>query len=186
MCGGKRHTPEDCGWPAQREERNTPVREKPTASHKCGSVWGNGTVHGSRKNNTQLKSTTDCGDAPEENSEGEQSADAEPSRTKGSEPGQTVCGATGPSVPTLVKSSVQSAGEADGVSPMKNRFCLCAQDPAGHEPLLSLGLKPTSSLEDQTLHLTVRLQEGEEEEGQDEEMSGLINSDGQVVEWDSE
>lgn len=48
------------------------------------------------------------------------------------------------------------------------------------------GVKPTSAnLEDQTLHLTVRLQAGEEEEEQDEEIGGLINSDGEVVEWDA-
>ncbi|XP_037620421.1 zinc finger protein 567-like isoform X1 [Sebastes umbrosus] len=58
--------------------------------------------------------------------------------------------------------------------------------------LMSHGLKMTSAnLEDQTLHLTVRLQAGEEEEEeveqeeQDEEISGLINSDGEVVEWDA-
>ncbi len=47
----------------------------------------------------------------------------------------------------------------------------------------------SANLEDQTLHLTVRLQAGEEEEGQeedqDEEIGGLINSDGEVVEWDA-
>lgn len=54
------------------------------------------------------------------------------------------------------------------------------------EPLLSRGLKPASNIEDQTLHLTVRLEEGEEEEEkQDEEISGSINSDGEVVEWNS-
>lgn len=49
----------------------------------------------------------------------------------------------------------------------------------------------STHLEDQTLHLTVRLQAGEgeeeevvEEEEQDEEIGGLINSDGEVVEWD--
>lgn len=45
----------------------------------------------------------------------------------------------------------------------------------------------SANLEDQTLHLTVRLQAGDDEEGrkeQDEEISGLINSDGEVVEWD--
>lgn len=55
------------------------------------------------------------------------------------------------------------------------------------------GLKMASAnLEDQTLHLTVRLQAGEEEEQeeepeeeQDEEIGGLINSDGEVVEWDA-
>lgn len=49
----------------------------------------------------------------------------------------------------------------------------------------------SANLEDQTLHLTVRLQAGEggeeeeEEEEQDEEIGGLINSDGEVVEWDA-
>ncbi|XP_070683767.1 zinc finger protein 37-like [Pempheris klunzingeri] len=56
------------------------------------------------------------------------------------------------------------------------------------KPLMSHGLKMASAnLEDQTLHLTVRLQAGEEEEQQeeqDEEIGGLINSDGEVVEWD--
>lgn len=46
----------------------------------------------------------------------------------------------------------------------------------------------SANLEDQTLHLTVRLQAGdeeeEEEEEQDEQIGGLINSDGEVVEWD--
>lgn len=46
----------------------------------------------------------------------------------------------------------------------------------------------SANLEDQTLHLTVRLQAGDEEEQeeeQDEEIGGLINSDGEVVEWDA-
>ncbi|XP_022066741.1 zinc finger protein 37-like isoform X1 [Acanthochromis polyacanthus] len=50
------------------------------------------------------------------------------------------------------------------------------------------GLKVASAnLNDQTLHLTVRLRAGEEggEEEQDEEIGGLINSDGEVVEWDA-
>ncbi|XP_047433357.1 zinc finger protein 850-like [Mugil cephalus] len=55
--------------------------------------------------------------------------------------------------------------------------------------LMSHGLKVASAnLSDQTLHLTVRLQAGEEEEeeeGQEEEIGGLINSDGEVVEWDA-
>lgn len=54
---------------------------------------------------------------------------------------------------------------------------------------MSHGLKTASAnLEEQTLHLTVRLQAGEEEEQeeeQDEEIGGLINSDGEVVEWDA-
>jgi len=44
----------------------------------------------------------------------------------------------------------------------------------------------SANLEDQTLHLTVRLQAGEEEEEEEEEeIGGLINSDGEVVEWDA-
>lgn len=50
----------------------------------------------------------------------------------------------------------------------------------------------SANLEDQTLHLTVRLQAGdgeeeeeEQEEEQDEEIGGLINSDGEVIEWDA-
>lgn len=53
----------------------------------------------------------------------------------------------------------------------------------------------SENLNNQTLHLTVRLHAGEEEEEvevgeeeeeeQDEEIGGLINSDGEVVEWDS-
>lgn len=43
----------------------------------------------------------------------------------------------------------------------------------------------SANLEDQTLHLTVRLQAGDEEEEQDEEIGGLINSDGEVVDWDA-
>lgn len=57
--------------------------------------------------------------------------------------------------------------------------------------VMSHGPKMASAnLEDQTLHLTVRLQAGDEEEEddeeeQDEEIGGLINSDGEVVEWDA-
>uniref|UniRef100_A0A1A7YEE4 C2H2-type domain-containing protein n=1 Tax=Iconisemion striatum TaxID=60296 RepID=A0A1A7YEE4_9TELE len=43
----------------------------------------------------------------------------------------------------------------------------------------------SENLKDRTLQLTVRLQAGEEEEEErDEEIGGLINSDGEVVEWD--
>ncbi|XP_060949352.1 zinc finger protein 37-like isoform X1 [Limanda limanda] len=62
---------------------------------------------------------------------------------------------------------------------------LCQTDSPEHKPLVSHGLKRASSnLEGQTLHLTVRLQAGEEEE-QDDEIGGLINSDGEVVEWNA-
>ncbi|KAA8595283.1 hypothetical protein FQN60_012418 [Etheostoma spectabile] len=64
-----------------------------------------------------------------------------------------------------------------------------AKDSPEHKPAMSHELKASANLEDQTLHLTVRLQAGddeeEEEEQQDEEIGGLINSDGEVVEWDS-
>lgn len=43
----------------------------------------------------------------------------------------------------------------------------------------------STSLEDQTLRLTVSLEAEEQEEEQDEEIGGLINSDGEVVEWDA-
>ncbi|XP_070832693.1 zinc finger protein 37 homolog isoform X2 [Chaetodon trifascialis] len=69
------------------------------------------------------------------------------------------------------------------------RSAPCQTDSPEHKPLMSRGLKMASAnLEDQTLHLTVRLQAGEEEEQeeeQDEEIGGLINSDGEVVEWDA-
>lgn len=93
MCGDKRHVSEESAC----------VREKPTVSHKCGR---NGTVHQAsftgcektptlKKNNTSnLKSTRDCSDAQEQNSEARPSTDAEPSRTRRSAPYQTVCGAT--------------------------------------------------------------------------------------------
>ncbi|XP_038590743.1 zinc finger protein 502-like, partial [Micropterus salmoides] len=62
-------------------------------------------------------------------------------------------------------------------------------DSPEHKPPMSHGLKMApANLEDQTLHLTVRLHAGDEEEQeeeQDEEIGGLINSDGEVVEWDA-
>lgn len=68
---------------------------------------------------------------------------------------------------------------------MKTRFSLCTQDSCGQEILISRGPKPASDVENQTLRMTVRMQGGEEEEEQDKEISGLINSDGAVVEWES-
>lgn len=72
---------------------------------------------------------------------------------------------------------------------MPTQTVFSIQDSPEPKSLLSHGLKISSAnLEDQTLHLTVRLQAGEEEgqeEEQDEEISGLINSDGEVVEWDA-
>ncbi|XP_071359872.1 zinc finger protein 850-like [Trachinotus anak] len=68
------------------------------------------------------------------------------------------------------------------------RSAPCQTDSPERKPPMSHGLKMTSAnLEDQTLHLTVRLQAGEddEEDEQDEEIGGLINSDGEVVEWDA-
>uniref|UniRef100_UPI0037E75DC9 zinc finger protein 721-like n=1 Tax=Semicossyphus pulcher TaxID=241346 RepID=UPI0037E75DC9 len=70
------------------------------------------------------------------------------------------------------------------------RLAPCQTDSPERSSLMTHGLKRASAnLEDQTLHLTVRLQSGEEEEEQeeeqDEEIGGLINSDGEVVEWDA-
>lgn len=119
MCGDKRHVSEESGFSAACEERKTPVREKPTVSHKCGRLRGNGTVHQAsftgcektptlEKNNTSnLKSTTESSDAQEQNSELRQSTDAELSRTRLSAPYQTVCRATiANSVATIVETSV--------------------------------------------------------------------------------
>lgn len=118
MCGEKRPFSEESGWPASCEGRKTPVREKPTVSHKCGRLRGNGSVHQSsftgcektptlKKNTSNLKSTTDCSDAQEQNSEVKQSTDAEPSRTKLSAPYQTVCGAiVTNSLATILQTSI--------------------------------------------------------------------------------
>lgn len=98
MCVEKRHVSEISGWP-------TSVREKPTVSHKCEGLWGNGTVHQSsftecektptlKKNITSnLKSMTEWSDAQEQNC-AKQRTDAESSRTRLSAPCQTVCAAT--------------------------------------------------------------------------------------------
>lgn len=81
------------------------MREKPTISHKCGRLQGNGTAHQSsyticektfihKKNNTSnQRSTADCGDAQEQNPEVKQSTDAESNGTKLSALYQIVCGA---------------------------------------------------------------------------------------------
>lgn len=53
---------------------------------------------------------------------------------------------------------------------------------------MSHGIKMASAnLKDQTLHLSVRVQaaEKDDEVDQDEEIGGLINSDGEVIEWDA-
>ncbi|XP_078131671.1 uncharacterized protein LOC144533972 isoform X1 [Sander vitreus] len=85
-----------------------------------------------------------------------------------------------------VKRSTSLTTEAEDTK----RSTLCQTDSPEHKPMLSHELKMASAnLEDQTLHLTVRLQAGEDEEEeaeeQDEEIGGLINSDGEVVEWDA-
>nr|XP_046228258.1 zinc finger and SCAN domain-containing protein 2-like isoform X2 [Scatophagus argus] len=81
---------------------------------------------------------------------------------------------------------------AEGELHEAKRSSPCQTDSPECKPLISHGLKMASpNLEDQTLHLTVRLQAGEEEGEeereveQDEEIGGLINSDGEVVEWDA-
>ncbi|XP_033943622.1 zinc finger protein 184-like [Pseudochaenichthys georgianus] len=92
-----------------------------------------------------------------------------------------------------VKQSTSTTEEAE-----TKRSVPCQTDSAERSPLKSQGLKMASTnLEDQTLHLTVRLQAGEEEEEEeeveeedggkkeDEEIGGLINSDGEVLDWDA-
>ncbi|XP_068607180.1 zinc finger protein 436-like [Brachionichthys hirsutus] len=57
------------------------------------------------------------------------------------------------------------------------------RDSPEHKVPMPHGVETASTnLEDQTLHLTVRLQAGQEEE--EEVIGGLINSDGEVVEWE--
>eukprot|EP00066_Takifugu_rubripes_P021910 XP_011611176.1 PREDICTED: zinc finger protein 845-like [Takifugu rubripes] len=158
LCGEKTRVSEESSGPSSREGSETTVREKPTVSHKCGRLRGNGTVHQSsyticektfvhKKNNTSnQRSTTDFSDAQEQNPEVKRSTDAEPNGTKLSALYQT--------------------------------------DSCKQEPLISQGPKLASTSEDQTPHVTVRLQDGEEEEEQEEEICGLINSDGKVVEWE--
>ncbi|XP_044043798.1 zinc finger protein 184-like isoform X2 [Siniperca chuatsi] len=86
-----------------------------------------------------------------------------------------------------VKQSTSVTTEAELY--VTKRSAPCQTDSPERKPPMSHGLKMASAnLEDQTLHLTVRLQAGEEEEQeeeQDEEIGGLINSDGEVVEWDA-
>lgn len=104
-CGEETHVSDNWSGPSSREGSGTTVREKPTVSHKCGRLRGNGTVHQSsyticekpfthKKNNTSNpRSTTDCSDAQEQNPEVKRSTDAEPNETKLSALYQRVCGA---------------------------------------------------------------------------------------------
>ncbi|XP_041790239.1 zinc finger protein 497-like isoform X2 [Chelmon rostratus] len=142
--------------------------EKPKISCVCGKVPGNVTVHhcnntvretsASRKTNMKSHQRTH---AVDECHTQDQSRDAKQST----------------SLPTEAELHETK------------RSAPCQTDSPEHKPLMSHGLKMASAnLEDQTLHLTVRLQAGEEEaqeEEQDEEIGGLINSDGEVVEWDA-
>lgn len=52
---------------------------------------------------------------------------------------------------------------------------------------MSHGRKTASAnLKDQALHLTVRLQQGEREDHeQEEDIGSLINSDGETVDWEA-
>ncbi|KAM8879551.1 uncharacterized protein AB9W97_014854 isoform 2-T3 [Spinachia spinachia] len=88
-------------------------------------------------------------------------------------------------------STTTDAEETDGSAPRQTH-------PSQRTALVSHGPERASArLGDQTLHLTVRLQAGEEDEDKDEdeeeeeeeeeedEIGGFINSDGEVVEWDA-
>ncbi|KAF7662364.1 hypothetical protein LDENG_00237300 [Lucifuga dentata] len=65
----------------------------------------------------------------------------------------------------------------------------CQTDAGEARPLMPDTFRMESgNMKEQSLHLTVRLQEEEgeeEEEDQEEEIGGLINSDGEMVEWDT-
>ncbi|KAM8771974.1 uncharacterized protein AB9X84_006531 [Acanthopagrus schlegelii] len=146
--------------------------EKPKISFICGKTAGNVTVY--QCNNTVCEMT--------------------PSHTKNMKSHQSThvadeCCAQDQS--TDVKQSTSLPTEAELHE--TKRSAPCQTDSPERKPLMPHGLKMASAnLEDQTLHLTVRLQAGEEEEQeeepeeeQDEEIGGLINSDGEVVEWDA-
>ncbi|XP_076583725.1 uncharacterized protein LOC143319043 [Chaetodon auriga] len=172
-CSEESGGPTFCGQSSSaREERQRLMLMDSTEKHKisciCGKVPENVTVHqcnntvretsASHKRNTKSHQRTH---AVDECQAQQQSRDAKQST----------------SLPTEAELHETK------------RFAPCQTDSPEHKPLMSHGLKMASAnLEDQTLHLTVRLQAGEEEEQeeeQDEEIGGLINSDGEVVEWDA-
>ncbi|KAM9856515.1 uncharacterized protein ACBR49_000242 isoform 2-T2 [Aulostomus maculatus] len=145
--------------------------DKPTLSRLRGKGLGNASVHQCNITGEKPISCAVCETIPsckrnvkvcEGTHEAEEcyAQEAEVHQTKTSAPYNTMRG--------IFKSSVSS--------------CSCSLPDSS--PLASHGHKTVSAnFDDQTLHLTVRLQ-AEEEEEQDEEIGGLINSDGEVVEWD--
>ncbi|XP_070771424.1 uncharacterized protein, partial [Enoplosus armatus] len=142
--------------------------EKPKISSKHGKTPGNVTVH--QYNNTVREMTP----GHKRNMKSHQRTHA------GGE-----CYTQDQSLDVKQSTSVTTEAELHETK----RSAPCQTDSPERKSLMSHGLKMASAnLEDQTLHLTVRLQAGEEEEQeeeQDEEIGGLINSDGEVVEWDA-
>ncbi|TKS68570.1 Zinc finger protein 717 [Collichthys lucidus] len=146
--------------------------EKLKISYTCGKTPGNVTVH-------------QCNNTVREMTPGHKRNVKSHQRTHAVEE----CCAQDQSLD--VKESTSLPTEADRHE--TKRSAPCQTDSPEHKPLMSHGLKMASAnLEDQTLHLTVRLQAGdqeeeeeEQEEEQDEEIGGLINSDGEVIEWDA-
>lgn len=156
-----------------REERQrhmlTDSDEKPKISCTCGKALENVTVH--HCNNTVNETTP----SHKRNMKSNQRTHAD-----------NECYAQDQSPDLKQSTSLPTEAELHETK----RSAPCQTDSPEHKSLLSHGLKIASAnLEDQTLHLTVRLQAGEEEEEQeeeqDEEIGGLINSDGEVVEWDA-
>ncbi|XP_035516302.1 zinc finger protein 37-like [Morone saxatilis] len=150
------------------QQRHTLMDEKPKISCIRGKVPGNVTVH--QCNNTVCE-TTPSHKRNMKAHQGTRAADE--------------CYAQDQSLDVKQSTSLPTEAELRETK----RSAPCQTDSPEHKPLMSHGLKLASAnLEDQTLHVTVRLQAGDEEEEQeeepDEEIGGLINSDGEVVEWD--
>ncbi|XP_045904045.1 zinc finger protein 852-like isoform X2 [Micropterus dolomieu] len=142
--------------------------EKPKISCRCGKATGNVIVH--QCSNTVHEMTP----SHKRNMKSLQRAHA-----------GDVCCTQDQSLDVKQSTSVTTEAELHETK----RSAPCQTDSPEHKPPMSHGLKMApANLEDQTLHLTVRLHAGDEEEQeeeQDEEIGGLINSDGEVVEWDA-
>lgn len=147
--------------------------EKPKISSICEKALGNETVHQCNDNGEKTFSYT--------------VREATPRTTRNMKSQQQTCTDEGcypedQSLAVKQSTSLQTEVELHETK----RSAPCQTDSPERKPLMSRGLDMASAnVEEQTLHVTVRLQAGEEEEEQDEEIGGLINSDGEVVEWDA-
>ncbi|XP_068177190.1 zinc finger protein 721-like [Antennarius striatus] len=172
-CSEESCGPAVCGQSSSaREERQkemlTDSDEKPKVSCICGKTPGNVTVH-------------NCNNAVHEKAPSHQSNVKPNQRTNAADecPGkeQRLDAKQSTSLPTEAE-----LHRTKGSAPLQTGS-------PEHKVLESHGVQMTSThVENQTLRLTVRLQAGEEEEPEEEQeevIGGLINSDGEVVEWEA-